>query len=166
MITRHKGKKCVPCALAAALLLGSGVAHAQTAAPSAAQAYPVKPLRLLVGFIPGTTTDIIARTYANKRSESMGHQVVVENRAVAGANSAAETMAKSAPDGYTLLLGSTGLAVSRARYSKLNYQALRERLAALGADTVVSSLEAYSAFLKSETEKYGKIVHALGLRAD
>jgi len=98
---------------------------------AAAQTYPVKPVRLLVGFPGGSTTDIIARTYSVKLSESLGRQVVVENRAGAGANIAAEAAARSAPDGYTLLLGSPGLAVSPALYSKLGYDALRE-LAGVG----------------------------------
>ena len=83
------------------------------------QTYPVKPVRMLVGFPGGSTTDIIARTYSFKLSESLGRQVVVENRAGAGANIAAEAAARSAPDGYTVLLGSPGLAVSTALYSKL-----------------------------------------------
>ena len=90
------------------------------------QTYPVKPVRLLVGFPGGSTTDIIARTYGAKLTELLGRQVVVENRAGAGANIAAEAAAKSAPDGYTTLLGSPGLAVSPALYSKLGYDALRD----------------------------------------
>jgi len=98
---------------------------------AASQTYPVKPVRMLVGFPGGSTTDIIARTYAHKLSESLGRQIVVENRAGAGANIAAELAAKSAPDGYTTLLGSPGLAVSPTLYSKLGYDALRD-LAGVG----------------------------------
>lgn len=113
----------IAASLAAAFVLLSGTA--------AGQAYPAKPVRMLVGFPGGSTTDIIARTYGHKLSESLGRQVVVENRAGAGANIAAEAAAKSAPDGYTTLLGSPGLAVSPALYSRLGYDALRD-LAGVG----------------------------------
>ncbi len=106
-----------------AFVLSASLGHAQT--------YPVKPVRLLVGFPGGSTTDIIARTYGHKLTESLGRQIVVENRAGAGADIAAELTAKSAPDGYTLLLGSPGLAVSPALYSKLGYDAQRD-LAGVG----------------------------------
>jgi tripartite-type tricarboxylate transporter receptor subunit TctC len=109
--------------LAAVFVLISGHAAGQT--------YPVKPVRMLVGFPGGSTTDIIARTYSAKLTELLGRQVVVENRAGAGANIAAEAAAKSAPDGYTTLLGSPGLAVSPALYSRLGYDALRD-LAGVG----------------------------------
>ncbi len=109
--------------LAIAAVVLSGHAGGQT--------YPIKPVRMLVGFPGGSTTDIIARTYGAKLSELLGRQVVIENRAGAGANIAAEAAAKSAPDGYTTLLGSPGLAVSPALYSKLGYDALRD-LAGVG----------------------------------
>lgn len=100
-------------------------------ANASSQTYPAKPVRMLVGFLSGSTTDIIARTYAHKLSESLGRQIVVENRAGAGANIAAEIVARSAPDGYTVLLGSPGLAVSPSLYSKLGYDAQRD-LAGVG----------------------------------
>jgi tripartite-type tricarboxylate transporter receptor subunit TctC len=95
---------------------------------AAAQSYPAKPVRMLVGFLGGSTTDIIARVYANKLAESLGRQVVVENRAGAGANIAAEIVAKSAPDGYTTLLGSPGLAISPTLYSRLGYDSTRNAI--------------------------------------
>jgi tripartite-type tricarboxylate transporter receptor subunit TctC len=73
--------------------------HAQEAA------YPVKPIRLLVGYAPGGATDIVARSIAIKLQESLGQPVVVENRSGASSNIASEFVARSAPDGYTLLLG-------------------------------------------------------------
>lgn len=112
--------------IAFAFAYGCELCSTQAIAQATGQSYPVKPVRMLVGFPGGSTTDIIARNYANKLTESMGRQIVVENRAGAGANIAAELAAKSAPDGYTTLLGSPGLAVSPALYSKLGYDALRD----------------------------------------
>ena len=80
-----------------ALSMIGGIAHAQ--------AWPQKPIRLLVGFAPGGGTDIVARTLGQRMSELLGQPVVVENRAGASGTIAAELVAKAAPDGYTLLAG-------------------------------------------------------------
>ena len=82
-------------ALAASLLSFAAVA----------QPYPTKPIKILVGFAPGGGTDVVARLLAQKMQESMGQPVVVENRAGATGMIAAELLSKSAPDGYTLLMG-------------------------------------------------------------
>lgn len=81
-------------------------------APAAAQTYPAKPVRLLVGFSPGGAPDIIARMLGVKLQEGLGQPIVIENRPGASGNVAADTTAKSPPDGYTLLLGNVSLTIS------------------------------------------------------
>ena len=92
-----------------------------------AQPYPVKPVRIVVPFAPGGGTDIVARTVGAKLSESMGQNFIVENRAGAAGAIGAELVAKSAPDGYTLLLGSSGpVTLNPALHPKLPYAPLRD----------------------------------------
>lgn len=103
----------------------TGVAWAQTAAQSA-QAFPNKPIRILVGFSAGSTTDILARTVAQKMTETWGQPVVVDNRPSAGGILASRVVAESNPDGYTMLQVSAGHAVTAALYRKLPYDTLKD----------------------------------------
>ena len=92
------------------------------AASAFAQAYPSKPLRMLVGFPPGGANDIVARIFANKLSEELGQPVLVENRPGNAGVIGAEAVAKAAPDGYTLYLGSTGTnSIAPALTAKMPY---------------------------------------------
>ncbi len=91
-----------------------------------AQAYPAKPVRLLVGFAPGGGVDINARLLASKLTEFFNQQVVVENRPGAGTNIANEHVAKSAPDGYTLLFNSPAVVINMSLYRNPPYDALRD----------------------------------------
>ena len=95
-------------------------------ATALAQAYPAKPIRLVVGFTPGGGVDINARLLAPKLAEYLGQQVIVDNRPGAGTNIANEFVAKSAPDGYTLLMNTPAIAINMALYKKLGYDALRD----------------------------------------
>src|SRR5690349_14493887 len=79
---------------------------------AAAQSYPSKPIRMLVGFSPGGAPDIIARMLGVKWQEGPGQPIVIENRPGASGNVAADVTTKSAPDGYTLLLGNVSLTIS------------------------------------------------------
>ena len=91
-------------------------------AATLAQAFPAKPVRLILPFPPGGPTDLLGRSIAQKLSEQFGHQVVPENRPGAGGNLGLEVAAKSPPDGYTLVLTSSVIALAPALYTKLNYQ--------------------------------------------
>lgn len=97
------------------------------AVAAAAQNFPTKPIRILVGFAPGGSTDIVARLIAQELTKSFGQQVVVDNRPGAGGNIAAELTARAAPDGYTLFACTTGVfAIQPYLYSKLPYDPDRD----------------------------------------
>jgi tripartite-type tricarboxylate transporter receptor subunit TctC len=91
-----------------------------------AQAYPARPVRIIVGYAPGGLTDIIARLMGQWLSERIGQQVIVENRPGAGGNIGTEVVARAAPDGYTLLMVAPANAVNTTLYDKLNYNFLRD----------------------------------------
>ena len=91
-----------------------------------AQSYPTRAIKLVVPSSPGGGTDIVARILGQKLSEQLGQQFVVENRAGAGTVIGNDAVAKSAPDGYTLLMGLSTLAINPSMYTKLPYDALRD----------------------------------------
>ena len=99
---------------------------AAIAFPGAAQNYPSRPVRLIVGFAPGGGVDINARMLAPKLSEYLGQQVVVENVPGAGTNIANERVAKSAPDGHTLLINTAAVAINMSLYRNLPFHTLRD----------------------------------------
>ncbi len=91
-----------------------------------AQAFPAKPVRMVIGFPAGSSSDVVGRLVAQKMSDGLGQQVIFENRPGAGGNIGAEFIAKSPADGYSLLYANTGLAVAVSAYEKLGYDALRD----------------------------------------
>ncbi len=89
--------------------------------------YPTKPIRIVVPFPPGGATDILARDVAQKLTESWGQQVIVDNRPGAGGNIGSELVAKSAPDGYTLEMGTVGThAINASLYAKMPYDHIKD----------------------------------------
>jgi len=107
--------------------LAIATAALAVAPPAPAQTYPAKPVRLIVPYPAGGATDFFARTVFTKLSESLGQQVLVENRPGAGTAIGASEVARSAPDGYTLLLGDAGTyAFNPTLYKKLSYDPVRD----------------------------------------
>jgi len=114
-------------------VIGTTVLCTLAAAAQWAQAqsspYPNRPVRLLVGFTPGSSTDTVGRLVAQKLGEGLGQQVIVDNRPGAGGNIAADACAKAAPDGYTAYIANTGVAIHISAYAKLSYNVTKDLLA-------------------------------------
>jgi tripartite-type tricarboxylate transporter receptor subunit TctC len=104
----------------AAMLLSAGVAS------SCADGYPTRPVRIIVGFPAGGPTDVIARLVAQKLSDSLGQQFVVENLPGAGGNTASGQAARATPDGYTIMAISTGFMVNPSLYAKVPYDPIKD----------------------------------------
>jgi tripartite-type tricarboxylate transporter receptor subunit TctC len=118
-------------------------AIAASAAPrfAAAQAYPTRPVRLIVGFAAGGSTDISARLIAQWLTERLGQAFVVENRPGAGSNIAAEAVVNAPADGYTLLVGATANAINATLYDKLNFNFMRDTVPIAGIIRVPNVME-------------------------
>ena len=91
-----------------------------------AQSYPAKPIRLLVPYPPGGGTDIIARIVGQKLAESVGQQIVIDNRGGAGGTIGTDVVAKAPADGYTLLMAPTSHVINPSIYSKLPYDTVKD----------------------------------------
>ncbi len=113
------------CATAVSLMIAATTAHAQTAATGAA--YPSKPIRYIVAFPAGGTTDLLGRMIGQKLTEAWGQPVIIDNRAGAAGGVGSEAAAKAPPDGYTLLGGTiSSHSINSSIYSKLAYHPLRD----------------------------------------
>lgn len=110
-------------AAALAVITGLGIGHSPI---SLSQPYPAKPIRMLVGFAPGGSTDTIARLITPRLSARLGQQVIVENRPGAAGNIAAEQAAKAVPDGYTVFMASASHTINASLYSKLSFDAIKD----------------------------------------
>jgi len=102
-------------------------ALALAASPASAQSYPTKPIKIVVPFAAGGTTDLLARAVGAELQKSLGQSVIVDNRPGAGGNIGAEVVAKSAPDGYTLLMGTVGThAINQSLYPKMPFDPIKD----------------------------------------
>ena len=124
-------KKCIPALALTALttlsaLTGLTPAQKVHAQQAAAQSYPARPVKAIISFPAGSSTDIVGRIVLQKVSEAWGQPVVIENRGGAGGSLAANAVAKSAPDGYTLLIDSGARAVTPSIYATLPYDPLKD----------------------------------------
>src|ERR1700694_2272798 len=133
------------------------------AAPAAAQHYPTKPVKIIVAFTAGGTTDIMARTLALRFSERFKQPFVVENRPGAGGNLGTEMAVRAAPDGYTLIVNTVGpMAVTPTLYKNLSYNPLTDLVPVAQISDVpnvlvvppalkVSTMDAFVAYAKAHS---------------
>ena len=91
-----------------------------------AQNWPTKPIRMIIAFPPGGPTDLVSRVLAQRLSEQLGQQVIVDNKPGAGGNIAAELSAKAAPDGYTVFYNTSAIVIGPALYGKVNFDPLKD----------------------------------------
>ncbi len=120
------------------------------AEPSQAQTYPTKPVRLVVPFPPGGTTDVVARIVAQRLSENLKQQGTVENRAGAYGVIGFDVVARSAPDGYTLIVGSMGNFTANLSLYRLPFDTQRD----------------FAALIRSDTARWSKIIKEANIRAE
>lgn len=126
------------------LYLGTGaLALPVTSHGAWAQAYPSHPVRIIVGFAAGSTTDILARLIGQSLSQRFGQQFIVENRPGAGGNLGAEAVINAAPDGYTLLMVPPAVAANAALYPHLNFDFIRDTAPVAGVVRVPNVVEVH-----------------------
>jgi len=123
------------------LRLAAGAALTAASRSVWADGYPTHPVRIVVGFAAGSTSDILARLIGQWLSERLGQQFVVENRPGAGGNVGAESVVKAAPDGYTLLMVPPAIAGNAALYKDLNFDFVRDAAPVAGVVRVPNVLE-------------------------
>ena len=123
------------------LHLAAGAALTAASRSVWADGYPTHPVRIVVGFAAGSTSDILARLIGQWLSERLGQQFVVENRPGAGGNVGAESVVKAAPDGYTLLMVPPAVAPNAALYKDLNFDFVRDAAPVAGVVRVPNVLE-------------------------
>jgi tripartite-type tricarboxylate transporter receptor subunit TctC len=124
--SQQRAARTIACGAMALLAAGNVPVFAQSAATGSVQAYPTKLVRLIAPFPPGGSSDLIARIVAQKLSESFANQVIVENRPGAGSNLGSQIAARSAPDGYTLLITSVTAAINVSLFRNPGYDLLKD----------------------------------------
>ncbi len=125
----------------AAALLATGAAFATIGSADAADTYPSRPIRWIVAYPPGGTTDILARLTAQYLTEKLGQQVLIDNRPGAGNNIGTELVVKAAPDGYTVLLVNPANAINTTLYTNLSFNFLRDLAPVAGLVRVPNVME-------------------------
>lgn len=147
-------------------LFGLGAFVWATAAPAQddPSKYPSRPIHVIVGFAAGGGNDVIARIYAQKLSQDLGQPVIVENKPGAGAIVATEYVSKAAPDGYTLLIGASGMAINQSLYARLPYDSVRDFVAiselasfplilVVNSSSSIKSVADFVAYAKANADK-------------
>src|ERR1700748_632462 len=126
--------------------------------------YPTRAIHIIVGFAAGGGNDVIARVYAQKLSEDLGQPVIIENKPGAGAIVGTEYVSKAAPDGYTILVGASGMAINQSLYAKLPYDSVRDFVAisqlatfplimVVNASSPIKSVAEFVAYAKANADK-------------
>lgn len=155
MVTR---RRFIEISAASAIVAGAGID------PAPAQTWPNRVIRLIAPFPAGGGTDLVSRIVASRLSELLGQQVIVDNRPGAGSNIGIEAAAKSAPDGYTMVLGAPTLATNRFLYASLNYDSLTDlapvslicrfpNIMAVSGSSVVTSVRGFIDHAKANAGK-------------
>jgi tripartite-type tricarboxylate transporter receptor subunit TctC len=124
-------------------LLAAGAALPATTRLAHAQAYPARPVRMIIGFAPGGPADILGRLIGQWLSERLGQQFVIESRPGAGSNIATEAVARSPADGYTLLVVTSANTINASLYDKLNYNFIRDMAPVSGIIRVPQVIEVH-----------------------
>ena len=122
-------------------LAGAAVAAAPLLQPALALDYPTRPVRLVVGFPPGGSADIVARIVAQALTERMGQTFIVDNKPGAGSNLGTEMVARAEPDGYTLMADSVSNAINPTLYKKLSYDQLKDLIPVASIDVVPNVMD-------------------------
>lgn len=146
---------------------------------SAQGEYPSRPIRFVVPFPPGGATDFVTRLYAEQMQQSLGRPFAVENRGGAGGNVGATEVARAAPDGYTILMGSPGPnAINQFLYAKMPFppdafapvvlagKEMRDRMASVGAELGGGTVAEFAAFVADEVRKWKTVAEVSGAKVD
>jgi tripartite-type tricarboxylate transporter receptor subunit TctC len=153
-----------------AIALASAVAAASTLAQTSDDGWPERPLRLVVPFPAGSSTDIIARIVAQKLSHRLGQQIVIENRAGASGNIGADAVAKAAPDGYTIGIATASThAVAASLNPNLPYDPIKDfaPVAMIGSQPrEPGPPAAVSERIRSDIRKWREVAASAGIRAE